>query len=783
MSQEVKITISSDAQIQNLTKARDELQKLSDNAKKAGLDTSELDEALKKSNESLGQASLEKYANSLKVLIEQERAAGHETAELEEKLSKIQNLKPSSKWAEAFEELTAAIPGASAANEALGGNLLKVAASAEAVREAIRFAGEAVEEFAQKQALFAKLDISLANTGQLTDEMHEKLQAMAETMSEKTGHSVEEFLAAQQKLILMGGANADTIDRQMDLTKKLAGVMGIDIPSAAQELVRAMQGHTRQLELAGIHIDHNLKGQARWNALAKELDTKGFGILEEQLKTIDGQFTNLKTSYGEMLQSFGSALYDSGIVTFLTEIAKGWDMIFTDLSGGSKVAVLKNLHNAEGEVKTGMDDAGTSADEFGDHIEAAAKKGKDALQEELDKLKEIQQQQDEMTNASMAKDLAKLDLEEAKALGKSGLSAEDKASIKLDFKEKKEKVRSDAEIKKAQDDISALTNQVNVILGEMAKSQSARESDNANLSSASSNLESSKGQFKNFSDQGIRKLIDPSHIESLQKQLIDISNAKVREGTTPEMEKSLAEDEKKTQAEITQLIKLQAAQKEYDRIKSDVDKNEQERVAAEAKDKDNLKKTRAKVDVSSINLETVQTKSQATFQDISNEKKDAASEAQKKAKEKADAAQKKQLEDQKRLIEEKLKNPDITADEANPLFSQLSGVGNKLAQLGGDDTPVAKQLREDQIKKIEAEVLARISPNMVLQTTQNGKTSEKSLMGNASQQQIREASEAFMNQQSEHVAITVSTFQQIAAQLQAMNKQITTIQGQMKASR
>ena len=216
-----------------------------------------------------------------------------------------------------------------------------------------------VQEFSQAEDAVASLDAALAQSGQLTEENRVKMQDLAGQLQDTTAIADEKWTAVLAKLTQFG-SKADSIDKDADAVKNLAGIMGGDLESAAMMVARAMQGNYVAFSRLGIVIDDSLSPAEKLAKLYEALANRGAGQLEARAKTLSGQWQTLKNNSSDLFESFGRGVSQTGVLqSVLYGLGKsaGW---LAGMFGGT-VPQVHGLNNAIEGTKMSLDNAETSA--------------------------------------------------------------------------------------------------------------------------------------------------------------------------------------------------------------------------------------------------------------------------------------------------------------------------------------------------------------------------------------------------------------------------------------
>jgi hypothetical protein len=136
--------------------------------------------------------------------------------------------------------------------------------------------GEATNAAAEHEAAVAKLAQAYKNAGVPADGMKEALDQI-DTSSRRTGQSAEDNIAAYTKLVA-ATHNATTAHKDLAIAQDLAAFKGVDVATAADDVVKASTGQTRALKEMGI---------ATTDASGKQLDAKQ--VMDKLTQAVHGQ--------------------------------------------------------------------------------------------------------------------------------------------------------------------------------------------------------------------------------------------------------------------------------------------------------------------------------------------------------------------------------------------------------------------------------------------------------------------------------------------------------------
>lgn len=165
----------------------------------------------------------------------------------------------------------------------------------------------------QAQAI-NRMNIALANQGNLLPGTSKRLQEFADEMQRTTKFGDEVILSANAMAASFGAGEKDVM-RITRASADMAEVMGIDLKSAVNLVGKAFVGETGSLSRYGIIIDKNIPKGQKFDAVLQQLQTRFGGTAESATQTLGGAFTQLGNALGDIMESVGiliQSFFDMG---------------------------------------------------------------------------------------------------------------------------------------------------------------------------------------------------------------------------------------------------------------------------------------------------------------------------------------------------------------------------------------------------------------------------------------------------------------------------------------
>ena len=183
---------------------------------------------------------------------------------------------------------------------------------------AIRFGADSVRAFADAEQAQNRLQFAYEQFPALADVNIDAMRRMNEELAKKTRYDDDAYALGQAQLAQYGL----TGQQIMDLTPLLAdyaGKTGKDLPSAAEDLGKALLGQGRALKDIGIDFEDTGSVAGNLTAIMDGLRGQVGGFAEQDAQTAAGKLDILNTKFGEMQEAVGEQLIDP-LVTVMDEL-------------------------------------------------------------------------------------------------------------------------------------------------------------------------------------------------------------------------------------------------------------------------------------------------------------------------------------------------------------------------------------------------------------------------------------------------------------------------------
>lgn len=214
-----------------------------------------------------------------------------------------------------------------------------------AASKALSFLQDSIDEAVQAEKAIKEFNFALKATGVYSEQVSQSFQDYASSLQKVTGVQDEVILGGAQTLIQIGELSGDLLNRTLVASLDLAAARGIDASNSFDMLARAAQGNVMPFAKLGVNFAENATNAEKLNTVLGFIESKFSGAAKEATKGYDGAIKNLKNSWSDLLESFGSGVTQSSIaINAINGLA---DSLKYLVVGGSYAnALFKNMIEA-----------------------------------------------------------------------------------------------------------------------------------------------------------------------------------------------------------------------------------------------------------------------------------------------------------------------------------------------------------------------------------------------------------------------------------------------------
>jgi hypothetical protein len=209
---------------------------------------------------------------------------------------------------------------------------------------AIKFGADSVKAYAEAQEAQNRLQFAYEKFPALADVNIAALRKLNEETAKKTRFDDDAFAIGEAQLAQYGLTGKQIMDLT-PLMADYAAKTGKDIPSAAEDLGKALLGQGRALKAIGIDFEDTGSVAGNFDAIMGGLRAQVGGFAETDAQTAAGKLENLRNRFGEVQEKVGEELMPV-LDTFVGWLESDGMVAIEDFTGvvsdlGASLAVLK----------------------------------------------------------------------------------------------------------------------------------------------------------------------------------------------------------------------------------------------------------------------------------------------------------------------------------------------------------------------------------------------------------------------------------------------------------
>lgn len=322
MSDEVRVRITTEAQLQSAQAAATHLEAILQKTKQNDSAAKEYKQTLDSLNRAISQNTVghSQEAAELQKIIPLIQSLGIHTQALRGRMKALNEINGANGGSQSvFAQMKSDILGVVEALPGVGGLIGKAFEAATGpvgmFTVAIEGAREAMENFSKTELLWARLDAQLAHSGELFDGNREKYHALMESLADRTLGTTDQQWG--QIILRLGqfGRTSQQVAGDAETIRNLAARMGTSIETAAHAYERALNGSFYMLQRYGIMIPQHMSQMEKLKMLNEQLagsqsywnsvNDTAIGSWEEMKKRIE----RLTDSLGRHLSNISPLRY------------------------------------------------------------------------------------------------------------------------------------------------------------------------------------------------------------------------------------------------------------------------------------------------------------------------------------------------------------------------------------------------------------------------------------------------------------------------------------------
>lgn len=190
-------------------------------------------------------------------------------------------------------------------------------------------ANKALEAQAAQEASINKLNLALANQGNLTESTSQSLIAYSEALQQNSTFA-DDVILAQEAMLASFGLSEEQIIRTTQAAADYAAATGTDLETATMMLGKASTGTVTALQKLGFEFDKGGTDAEKFESALSQVEQRFGGSALAATKTYTGQLEQLKNGFDNVMEGLGK---------FIGELAN------LGTAGGGAAGLMQMLAN------------------------------------------------------------------------------------------------------------------------------------------------------------------------------------------------------------------------------------------------------------------------------------------------------------------------------------------------------------------------------------------------------------------------------------------------------
>ena len=186
-------------------------------------------------------------------------------------------------------------------------NAASFAAGIFSIGAAVKFVTSSIAAQSAQIDAVNKLNLALANQGELTAEVSQDLQDYAASLQETSLFGDEAVIGLQAQLTTFGLVGEE-LKRATTATLDFAQATGRNLREAGTAVGKAFAGQFEVLRELGVEIDRSVDRSQQFDQALGELEGRFSGAAQAATQTFTGGLTQLQNAFGDTQEAFGKFL-------------------------------------------------------------------------------------------------------------------------------------------------------------------------------------------------------------------------------------------------------------------------------------------------------------------------------------------------------------------------------------------------------------------------------------------------------------------------------------------
>lgn len=206
------------------------------------------------------------------------------------------------------------------------------------------FIVDSAKAAAESETSLNRLNVSLAQTGILTEETSKRFQDLASEIQATTAFEDDAVIASAALIQSLGRLSSDGLERATKAATDLAATFNLDLETASRLVGKAAEGNTTALGKLGIEFAKGSTDAETFANVLQTIEQRFGGAAKEQARTFAGAIAQLSNVWGDLKETVGGIIIQNPAViaafnTLKSVIIQAGQAVANAFSAGNDEAV------------------------------------------------------------------------------------------------------------------------------------------------------------------------------------------------------------------------------------------------------------------------------------------------------------------------------------------------------------------------------------------------------------------------------------------------------------
>jgi hypothetical protein len=175
-------------------------------------------------------------------------------------------------------------------------------------RSLSNFALDSVKAASESEEALNRLSVSLAQTGQLTEENVRSFEEFASQLQATTAFEDDAIITNAALIQSLARLDSEGLQRATKAAADLAATFNIDLESASRIVGKSAEGNVTALQKLGIEFVKGVNDAETFANVLQAIEQRFGGAAQAQAKTFGGAIAQLNNNFGDLQENIGKVL-------------------------------------------------------------------------------------------------------------------------------------------------------------------------------------------------------------------------------------------------------------------------------------------------------------------------------------------------------------------------------------------------------------------------------------------------------------------------------------------